>query len=436
MDLMIRGGTLVFDGIEMPADLYVDDGKIAGFGRGLVAEADQVVNAEGCFVLPGLVDVDSLLDLSAAGQLSADLVAKASQMAVLGGFTTHSVDYPSSDGPEGVRQAMGQSALADFAPRALVSKRGADARRKASDALRSGDSAGVRASLRKLSHAVDGLPDDDVFALLREAGANRCVFLNPQSGPLGDMALSVAASRGGSPDEQRGAAHPAHLARAGMRLISSLLETASANVAVLPITCSPEIEALLEARDRLGAGVMAVTSLPYLLFFADDEGAAPAGRLPAGYPPLRRKPDSVHLWKSLDAGLIDVIATSAAAPDDALLGNPVYALPALYGQGVMGRRVSLQTLISALCDNPAKMLSLYPRKGTLQVGSDADIVVFDPEGRTPAPENSPYAKLNMAGKVELVIRRGEVLVDGSQLAEGVGRGQEVKPGAEAAELRK
>jgi dihydropyrimidinase len=80
------------------------------------------------------------------------------------------------------------------------------------------------------------------------------------------------------------------------------------------------------------------------------------------------------------------------------------------------------------------MLGLYPRKGTLQVGSDADIVVFDPNGKTEIAEASPYAKVNTAGRVEIVIRRGEVVADGGHLIDTASAGQEVK--SEAVELKK
>jgi dihydropyrimidinase len=216
--------------------------------------------------------------------------------------------------------------------------------------------------------------------------------------------------------------------------MGSLLEHVRANAAAMPISSESEVKTLLDLRERLGLNLMAATNLAYLLFHAVDDAAPQAGRMAAGYPPLRRKTDNIAIWKGIDAGLVDAIATGSSAADDSLYGNPIFALPALYAQGVLANRVSIATLVSALCDNPAKMLSLYPRKGTLQIGADADIVLFELDGSTTAPEGSPYADVAMAGRVRAVIRRGEFAAVDGEVQAPAGSGIELKP--EAAEVSK
>ena len=164
-------------------------------------------------------------------------------------------------------------------------------------------------------------------------------------------------------------------------------------------------------------------------------------RSPKSAPPLRAHKDNEALWEALKTGLIDVIASDHAPKhkkvndkfSDAPIGSPSSEtiLPVTYQRGVNEGRLDLNTWIRALSEMPAKIFGLYPYKGVLQEGSDADLVIFDPEKRqtiTQATQhsNAPYSLyegFECLGSPTLVMQRGEVIVEGGELKSKRGRGR-------------
>jgi len=414
VQMAIRGGTLLTDGLEIQADLFVDQGRVIGWGQGLEIASEASVDASGCYVLPGLVDLDTMLDASVQGQLTPDYVYNVSKLSMLGGVTTACIDLPLNASVD--RDALTSGLCVDVCYRGLMAKRGdAGVRKKLGDGVREEKLVGGRAALRGMPPHLEGIGEEDLLNLLREMANARPLFLFPEHGPLGDVAARDAA-RFNTPHEFRAALHPATLIRAGLRWLTLLLEhqSLSGGLVVLPITAAAGVEALIESRERLGVGMMAMTSLPYLVFHTPDDAPPPNGKMPIGYPPPRRKTDVAALWKALEAGVIDAVGTGSGLLVPEAYGHGAFALPAMYGAGVMSRRVAPTVLASVLCDNPAKLAGLYPAKGSLQVGADADVVVFDPAANTTAPPDSPFAAIPMAGGVRTVLRHGRVVVHEGQ----------------------
>jgi dihydroorotase-like cyclic amidohydrolase len=241
------------------------------------------------------------------------------------------------------------------------------------------------------------------------------VFLFPQDGPLGEFeqAQAIAASKqtGASGQDIRDAMHPHYLADVGLRLMGAVSCLGrDPRLVAMPVTTSQEIAALAEIREMPRQNILAVAAMPYLVLGREDRsGAPPKGRLPAGYPPIRSQTDRLSLWQAAEAGLIDAIASGGAQDGDDVLGNPALFFSSLYGMGVIGRRIDLTTLITLLCDNPAKIMGVYPHKGSLQIGSDADVVIFDPNAKLDdLADDSPFKDINRRGKIHSVILNGKL----------------------------
>jgi len=427
MDVLIQGGVVLTDGLELEADIYLRDGKVAAVGRGLDVVAAETIDAMGKFVLPGMVDLDALGDITASGAVPGEQLALATRNALRAGITTVCMDYNALQPAERAGEALRAHSRQNLVLRAAVPQ--PPARAAAAEAIRQQAVAGARVTMRR-SGALGPLTPAELLAFLREVGPSAPVFVYPQEGSMGDFEQGNAtrsSSTSGSATAMRQAMHPHYLGEAGLRLLASMRRAArDPRIVAMPITTREEVTVLASERETGGVPMMGVTALPYLIFSSEDLAATPApgtgsvptpGRLPAGYPPVRSRHDRLILWKALEAGILDAVATASSLAGDDLLGNPAYLLAALYTYGVRERRVPVATVISLVTDQPAKMAGIYPRKGSLLPGSDGDVVVFDPEQLSPAAAaNSPWSQVALHGAIHSVIIGGNVVVRNGEAA--------------------
>jgi dihydropyrimidinase len=211
----------------------------------------------------------------------------------------------------------------------------------------------------------------------------------------------------------------------------AMAETTGASIYIVHLAAARALEAVTEARARLLP--VAVETRPLYLHLTDDVYQNPDGGLFVGMPPIRTALDREALWQGLKDGSIDTVATDHApwmrqqklTPEHTIasprpgVNNLQFMLPMLFSEGVAGGRISLERFVAVTSENAAKLFGLYPQKGTIAPGSDADLVVWDATEKRTINDRDTYSKAGFSiyagtevtGWPQLTIRRGEVVYE-------------------------
>jgi dihydropyrimidinase len=447
---LVRNGRVVTAAESFEADLYVDGGKVALIGQGLSLPADTLVDASGCLVLPGGIDVHTHLDMPAGDLVSADDFETGTRAAAFGGTTTV-VDFAT---PE-----PGQSLLA-----ALDTWRAKAEGRASVDygfhlALREVDEARLAEVLRlardegvtsfKLYLAYPGVlqVDDAGFfrALLaaRECGA--LTLVHAENGGVIDVLVKRARARGETAPRHHALTRPPQVEAEATSRAIAMAALAGAPLYVVHLSCASALEHVAQARDR-GLAVHAETCPQYLfLSVADYDRPGFEGARFVMSPPLREPADQEALWRGLAGGDLEVVSTDhcpftlaekARGKDDfSKIPNGAPGIETrmalLWDGGVRAGRIDPRRFVELTAAGPARLFGLWPRKGTIAVGSDADLVVWDPARETRLSvetlhmrvDHSPYEGRVVRGGPVVVMSRGDVLVDRGGWKGRPGRGQ-------------
>lgn len=470
MRTLIKNGTVVTAAETYPADVLVDDGKIALLGRSLPADGAHVVDAHGQYVLPGAIDVHTHLELPFGGTLASDDFYTGHKAAAFGGTTTH-LDFVIQAKGESLHQALEKwhrrsdpkavldygyhMAITDFTPQVM-------------DEIPSMAREGI--TTLKLFMAYKGLfqvDDTTLFkALMKAAEAGMLVMVHAENGDAIDVLVKDALAKGRSAPEWHALTRPAWAeAEATMRAVA-LAAMAGAPLYVVHVTNAMAVDQIAYGRAR-GLPVMGETCTQYL-FFSIDNLRQPDGAKWVCSPPMRTAADNAALWAALRDNSLQVVSTdhcpffydgtqpieydgqAIAIPGKELgmgrfdkIPNGVPGIEdrmlILWTYGVGLGRLSLNRLVEIGCTNPAKIFGLYPRKGTIVVGADADLVLWDPNlkrtlGARASHQRTDYNLYEgweITGVPAKVFLRGNLLVDGDIWNGEPGGGQWLKRDAHA-----
>ena len=471
MKTLIKNGTLVTAADTYPADLLMVDGKIALIGRDLPAEGAQVVDATGRYVLPGGIDVHTHLDLPFGGTKASDDFYSGHKAAAFGGTTTH-IDFAMQSKGESLHQTL-------------------DNWHKKSDALGVIDY-GYHVGITDLTPSVleeiptlakEGITsiklflaykgvlqiDDTTFfkSLLKAAEAGMLTMVHAENGDAIQILVDNAVAQGHLTPEWHALTRPAWAeAEATMRAVA-LAGMAGAPLYVVHVTNGMAVDQIAYGRER-GLNVMGETCTQYF-FFSIDDLRKPDGAKWVCSPPMRTAADNAALWEAVRTNKLQAVSTDHCPflfdgtqaityegkpftlPGKELgkdnftkIPNGVPGIedrmPIMWTYGVGQGHISLNRLVELCCTNPAKIFGLYPQKGTLAVGSDADVVIWDPNAvRTMSAATSHqrtdynlYEGWQLRGVPEKVFLRGHLLVDGEAWNGEPGGGQWLRRSAHAA----
>ncbi|OPX09632.1 dihydropyrimidinase [Mycobacterium sp. AT1] len=456
---VITGGTVVTAAERFAADLYIRDGVIVGLGHGLDIAADTVIDAAGCLLLPGGVDPHVHLDFPSLTTTTADTSHSGTAAAARGGTTTI-VNFAMQEFGEplpaalerSVRQAEGQ-AVVDYGFHVVVRDLGADRVRGIDELVDSG------VSSIKLFMAYPGeLMVDDatlLVAMERMAAAGGLTMVHAENGSAIDVLTSRALRAGRTSPQWHGKTRPTILEAEAVHRATVLAELVEAPTYFVHISCEEALAEVAAAKAR-GLPIHAETCPHYLTL--DDSVYDGDSFEVAKYvmtPPLRASHHQDRLWHGIRRGDVDVVSTDHcpfcmvgqkdAGVEDFLkipngVGGVEYRLLLLFDRGVAAGRISLEQLVAITATNPAKLFGLYPAKGSLMVGADADVVIFDPNGETRlSVDSSPslvdysiYEGWSVAGAIRRVLSRGTVVVDDGVVQDRKGHGRFVARGATTA----
>ncbi|KQY03830.1 hypothetical protein ASD37_23570 [Mycobacterium sp. Root135] len=452
---VITGGTVVTATERFAADLYVRDGVIVGLGHGLDIAVDTVIDAAGCLLLPGGVDPHVHLDFPSLTTTTADTSHSGTAAAARGGTTTI-VNFAMQEFGEplpaalerSVRQAEGQ-AVVDYGFHVVVRDLGADRIRGIDELVDSG------VSSIKLFMAYPGeLMVDDatlLVAMERMAAAGGLTMVHAENGSAIDVLTSRALRAGRTSPQWHGKTRPTILEAEAVHRATVLAELVEAPTYFVHISCEEALAEVAAAKAR-GLPIHAETCPHYLTL--DDSVYDGDSFEVAKYvmtPPLRAPHHQDRLWHGIRRGDVDVVSTDHcpfcmvgqkdAGIEDFLkipngVGGVEYRLLLLFDRGVAAGRISLEQLVAITATNPAKLFGLYPAKGSLMVGADADVVIFDPNGETRlSVDSSPslvdysiYEGWSVAGAIRRVLSRGTVVVDDGVVQDRRGHGRFVARG--------
>lgn len=464
MTTIIQNGTLVTAGGISQADILVEGERIAAVGPGLgqSAGADvQVIEAGGKWVLPGGVDAHTHFDLPMFGTVASDDHYTGHKAAAFGGTTTVIDFVPQEPGPLEDSVALWRAkadpkAAVDFSFHMNITR--FDER----IAAQIPTLAGMGITSIKVFTAYNNrlrLPDDQIFQVMRIAGQNGLVtMLHAENGDVIDLLVAEALEAGHREPVWHARTRPAWGAVEAALRGAALAAQADAPLYLVHMNTGGEADMLTYARAH-GVKMMGETC-PQYLFFTEAELERPDGAKWVCSPPMRQAEDTQRLWRALADDEIQTIGTDhcafyydgsqpivyegqpVAIPGKELgrddftkipNGLPGVAdrLPVLFTYGVRAGKITPQQFVALNCTNPARIFGLYPRKGALLPGSDADIVIWEPEarvtwGRTHAQHRTDYNLYEgweLHGRPEKVFLRGRLIVDGDQWLGGRGMGR-------------
>ncbi len=430
-DLVIRGGTLVTPHGTRQADLAVEGEQIAAIGdSGLSGRAE--IAAEGKLILPGVIDAHTHLALPVVGTRSSDDFLTGSQAAACGGVTTlidFTVGTPDTTIPEEItrRKADAASVVIDYALHAEV----IGWRPGHEEEFRAAVSLGVRSFKFYTAYAASGRATDNgvlYHAFQALAGAGAVALVHCEDEAIIDTILYQM----GKDDRMRmsslARARPPICEGSAVGQVAYLAGETGMPVHIVHVSSRLGLASVARAKAR-GVPLSAETCPQYLLL-TRDVYERDDGRFFSASPALRGPADQQALWDGLRDGTIDLVATDHCPFTRAqkrwrgsFLDLP-YGLPGvetllalLYSEGVTKGRLPLVALPHLLCEQPARVNGLYPRKGILAVGSDADLVILDPDAEWTIRASdlhmetdfSPYEGRAVRGKVAATVSRGRVV---------------------------
>lgn len=444
--LIIQGGTVVTAEGEFRADVIARDGRIIALATESDAQpGDTVLDARGCYVLPGVIDAHTHIKLDTGIYKTDDDWFTGTRAAAFGGVTTV-IDFATQFRGQSFRQAMearfeeAQSAVIDYALHCMVTDLPPGKEDRLGDLIDMGV-AGLKVyTTYRPNYYWD---DAQILHLLRaSAGMGGLVMTHCENDALVTAATAALVKRGDRGWRFHAQARPALAEQEAVARVLFLADAARAPVYIVHNSTARSIELVQQARGR-GQEVYNETCPQYLLL--DDR--AYDGPHPAHYilqPPLRGEGEGDLIWSLVAGGAVDVISTDhcdyalaqKTAVDDFTktpggLPGVETLLPLMYTYGVETGRITFPQLVGLLSARPARIFGLYSKKGAIRPGADADLVVYDPQPETTVraaslhyvATYSPYEGMRVKGAVRATISRGEVIVKDGAFCGAAGRGQ-------------
>ena len=453
MSILIRGGTVVTAEGTLDADVLIEGEKIAAVlarpaAEGLQTSADEVVDAAGKYVIPGGIDGHTHMEMPFGGTFSVDTFATGTTAAAWGGTTTI-IDF--------AVQAKGTSLLAtldkwhakaagncaiDYGFHMIVSDVNDATLKEMESCMGSGvTSFKMFMAYPGVFYATDG---EILLAMQQASKIGATIMMHAENGIAIDQLVLQAIEAGRTDPVYHGLTRPPELEGEATSRAITLAKVADCPLYIVHLSAAHALQAVAEARDA-GQNVFAETCPQYLYLTLDDLARPDfEGAKFVCSPPLRTPDHGAALWRGLRTNDLSIVSTDHCPfcfKEQKELGRGDFAkipngIPGvehrmdLLHQGVAAGEITLPRWVETCSTTPARMFGLYPRKGTIAVGSDADIVVYDPAARQTLSagthhmnvDYSAYEGMEITGKVAVTISRGRVVVADGEFRGSAGHG--------------
>jgi dihydropyrimidinase len=458
---LIKNGQIITPQETLDADLLIEDGVVSQVGKGLEADGAEEIDARGKFILPGGIDPHVHLDLAMFDTVSSDDHYTGTKAAAFGGTTTV-IDFVEDKDPDLLKNIAALRAKAD--PKAAIDYSFhlniTHFNDKVAAQLPSVLESGVTSL--KVFTAYNNrlrLQDGEIFQLMLIAAKHGLLtMMHCENGDVIDVLVKKALQEGHTEPIWHARTRPAWGAVEAVLRGAALAAQAKAPLYIVHLNTAGGIDQLAYARAQ-GAPVMGETC-PQYLFFTEEHLKRPDGAKWICSPPMRKEGDNQRIWQGLEDNTIQTVGTDhcpffydgtkaityegqevkipgkeLGADDFTKIPNglPGVAdrMPILWTEGVVKGRITPNQFVAYTSANPARIFGLYPRKGCLEPGSDADVVIWDPDkklvyGAAVAHQRTDYNLYEgweLQGYPEKVFLRGECIVDGDQWLGKRGQGQ-------------
>ena len=458
MSILIKNGRVITAVDDFRGDVFIEKETVSLIGKSLEMEADEVIDASGKYLFPGGLDPHTHLDMPFGGTVSADDFETGTLAAAHGGTTTL-IDFAIQTKGHSTLEALdtwhakaeGKTAI-DYGFHMIVTdlddKRVHEMKMLADDGVTS----------YKLFMAYPGVlyvDDGTIYRAMRAAGENGTVVcMHAENGIVIDEIVKIALAEGKTEPKYHALTRPTRMEAEGVHRAIAIAEVAHVPVYIVHLSSSDALEQVMLARNR-GVHAFAETCPQYL--FLDHSYYEQEGFEGAKYvmtPALREKWNQDELWKGLRFGDLQSISTDHCPfcfKDQKILGIDDFSkipnggpgvenrMSLVFNGGVNSGRISLNKFVELTSTAAAKTFGLFPRKGTIAVDSDADIVIFDPQRKETISVNNActhhmnvdynaYEGFEVTGFTETVLSRGKVIIKDCEYVGKKGDGQFLKRG--------
>lgn len=441
MQYLLKNGTVISGDKTEKLDVLIDNEKIIRTGEALQDEDAQIIDVSGKLLFPGFIDAHTHFDLEVAGTVTADDFETGTKAALLGG-TTLVIDYASQDkGGHSLKEGLQKwhkkadgKCSCDYSFHMSIVEWNKQTENEIEDMLE----AGITSFKLYMTYPAMIVNDSDLYKIIKRLNEYGCFAgVHCENAGVIDALIEEAKAKGHFGPENHPLVRPDEMEAEAVHRLLVIAKQAEAPVMVVHLTNRKALEEIREAR-RNGQKVYAETCPQYLLL-EDSVYSRPdfEGAKFVCAPPIRKKEDQDCLWDALAKEEIQTIATDQCSFtwEQKKLGKDDFTkipggLPGvetrgtlIYTYGVREGKITVQQMCRLLSENAAKLYGVYPQKGVIAPGSDADIVVFDPEkeglisAKTHAynTDNNPFEGFALHGGIDKVFLRGTLAVENGKL---------------------
>lgn len=454
MKKIIKGGVIATASDVYEGDILIEDGKITQIGLDLTAEDAEIIDATGKYVMPGGIDPHTHLDMPFNNTVTDDDWETGTIAAAFGGTTTildfclTAGETKLSDAVEKWHAKAADKSVIDYGFHLMIGDLTPETEAELPVVL---EQEGITSIKVFMAYAKEFQATDrtlfKAFKIGKQMGA--VVMVHCENGSVIDELVEEAKQAGNTAPIYHALTRPAEVEGEATRRAIELAHIAGAKLYVVHVTCQEAVEEIIAAREK-GYDVLGETCPPYLTL--DQSALAQPGFEGAKYvwsPPLRPKYHQEYLWNALKAKQLQTIGSDQCSFNfngKKQLGlNDFSKIPnggpfiedrfgILYSEGVAKGRITINEFVDMISTSAAKIFGLYPQKGTIAVGSDADIVIFDPTvTRTISAEThhmnvdyNPYEGWEVKGEPVSVLLRGNFVIKEKQFVGKLGSGKYIK----------
>ena len=455
MRTVIRNGRIVTAVDDYHADLLIEDGVIAMIAKSIDVDADRIIDARGRLVIPGGIDPHTHMQLPFGGTEASDDFETGTKAAAHGGTTTiidFAVQYKGQALAEGVdawhKKADGKASI-DYGFHLICTDLPENRLAEMPKMIDEG------VSSFKLFMAYPGvflIDDGTIYRAMQTAGEyGGLICMHAENGIVIDAIVRQALARGETAPKYHALTRPTKAEAEGVHRAIAIAEIAKSPVYIVHLSCSDALDEVTRARD-MGVPAYAETCPQYLfLDYSVYESPGFEGAKWVMTPPIRDKWNQDKLWRGLQFNDLQVVSRDHCpfcmkeqkelGKDDFTKipnGGPgvEHRMSLVYNGGVVGGRISVNRFVEITSTAQAKIFGLFPRKGTIAVGSDADIVIFDPDEEMTISakthhmrvDYSAYEGMKVRGVTKTVLSRGELVIEEGKYVGRPGHGSFLKRG--------
>lgn len=452
MSILIRNGNIVTESDNFIGDIFIEGETITAIGRNLPYSADEYIEARGKLIFPGGIDPHVHLDMPFMGTFSSDNYETGTRAALFGG-TTMVIDFVLQTQGKSLRNALDEwkgrsdgNAVGDYSFHMAVTDFNENTKSEVKEII---ENEGITSFKAFMAYKGALMIDDrQMIGLMEEVKKHGgLINVHATNGDIIDYLVQKNRNLGNrAPIYHYWSQPEVTEAEASERFVDMANYTGCPGY-IVHLTCEGALNAVQNATKR-NQHVFVETCIQYLILDASLYGQDFEGAKWVMSPPLREKKDQQALWAGINQGLVNVVATDHCPFywEQKLMGKDDFSkipnghpaienrMELLFSEGVKKGKITINKFVEVACTNPAKIFGMFPKKGTISVGSDADLVIFDPEEKHRLSASthhmnvdySGYEGWEVTGKVKTVLLRGKVAIDNNQCLVEKGYGQFIK----------